>query len=215
MKKTKFAAETGSSEVASPRVSKRARDARAEGSTPPKAARSAMSEESTAVTRVAPLPHMAMPRIGQAGSARSAKPRKGEVPAIGAEVRQTHLAFKTSLHEKLRARNVTSAQWAFFRILWNEDGINQKDLAQRVGVRSATAVPAISILARNGYVRRVRSSRDRRNVYVYLTEAGRQLAFDLIPFATANNKRALKGIAPTDVKRLMEMLWTIQQNLAY
>ncbi len=154
-----------------------------------------------------------MPRIGQPRPDQAPPRRKGEVPAIGAEVRQTYLAFKGALHDKIRAHNVTSAQWSFIRVLWNEDGINQKDLAARVGVRSATAVPAIAILERNGYVRRRRGEDDRRHIHVYLTEAGRKLAFELIPFATANNRKALKGIAAADVEHLMDLLWQIQQNL--
>ncbi|WP_343928051.1 MarR family transcriptional regulator [Pigmentiphaga daeguensis] len=139
--------------------------------------------------------------------------RASDLPPVGAEIRRTHLAFKNKLHQKLRERHVTSAQWIFLRILWNEDGLNQKDVAERVGVHQTTAVPAISILERNGYVRRERSIEDKRNVHVYLTDAGKQLAHELIPFAIEVNQASLAGISREETDKLMELLLKIQRNL--
>jgi DNA-binding MarR family transcriptional regulator len=106
-----------------------------------------------------------------------------------------------------------AAQWAFLRILWNEDGLNQKDVASRVGVHQTTAVRAIRILERNGYVRRERSSEDKRNVFVYLTDAGKLLAHELIPFASKINQKSLTGISPEEAEHLMALLLKIQRNL--
>jgi DNA-binding MarR family transcriptional regulator len=159
------------------------------------------------------LPFMELPYVSRAKDAKSGTKSAERQHPVGGEIRQTHLAFKNLLHQKLRARNVTSAQWAFLRILWNEDGLNQKDVARRVGVHQTTAVPAISILERNGYVRRERSSEDKRNVFVYLTDAGKLLAHELIPFASEINQNSLAGISPEDADKLMELLLKIQRNL--
>src|SRR4051812_37027274 len=147
---------------------------------------------------------------------RSRKPgttSRSAVPPIGGEIRETHLLFRKLMQEKLRARHVTAAQWAFLRILWNEDGLNQKELAERVGVHQTTTVPAIAILERNGYVRRVRNSADRRNVMIYVTDAGRRLAHELIPYATENNRKALAGFEREEIDTLMGLLLRVQQNL--
>ena len=119
-------------------------------------------------------PFMELPQLSRAPGS----PRTGGAPPIGAEIRETHLLFKKLLHQRLRERRVTSAQWAFPRILWNEDGLKQTDLAERVGVHQTTTVPAVTILERNGYVR---STSDRRRMMIHVTDAGRRLALDLIP----------------------------------
>jgi DNA-binding MarR family transcriptional regulator len=158
---------------------------------------------------LSPLPFMELPQRSRKPGA----PVRDATPPIGAEIRETHLLFRKLMHEKLRTRHVTAAQWAFLRILWNEDGLNQKDLAERVGVHQTTTVPAIAILERNGYVKRVRSTEDRRNVMIFVTDAGRHLAHELIPYATASNRRALEGFARDEIDTLMALLLRVQQNL--
>jgi DNA-binding MarR family transcriptional regulator len=80
-------------------------------------------------------------------------------------------------------------------------------------VHQTTAVPAISILERNGYVGRERSSEDKRNVFVYLTDAGKLLAHELIPVASEINQKSLTGISPEEADQLMALLLKIQRNL--
>ena len=160
-------------------------------------------------TRPDAPPFMELPQLSRKPGAA----RRNATPPIGGEIRETHLLFRKAMHEKLRERRVTSAQWAFLRILWNEDGINQKELAERVGVHQTTTVPAIAILERNGYIRRERSTDDRRNVMIHVTDAGRRLAHELIPFATAHNRKALAGFTREDVDTLMALLLRVQTNL--
>jgi len=160
-----------------------------------------------------PLPFMKLPHAQRGAAKPSDEASRGAAHPVGAEIRCTHLLFKSALHQRLRAHNLTSAQWAFFRILWNEDGINQKDLAGRLGIHPTTAVPALTILERNGYVRRERNGQDRRNVYIYLTEAGKDLSFELVPYATEMNERSLLGLSPQDADQLMALLWKVQENL--
>lgn len=146
----------------------------------------------------------------------STKPTKTSLQQqypVGVVIRQTNLAFRNALNERLKEKKVTPAQWVFLRILWNEDALNQKDLAQRVGVQQSTAVPAITILERNGYVRRERSDKDKRNVTVRLTEQGQLLAKQLIPVALEQNRKALEGVSNEDADKLMELLLKIQTNL--
>lgn len=158
------------------------------------------------------LPFMALP-LGQRGNEEADAASDAAPYPVGAEIRYTHLLFKTALQQRFRAHNVTSAQWAFLRILWNEDGINQKDLASRLGVHATTTVPALAILERNGFVRRERHDRDKRNMLIYLTDAGKQLAFELVPYAAEMNERSLAGLSGKDAKKLMDLLWKVQENL--
>ncbi|VCU70773.1 HTH-type transcriptional regulator MgrA [Pigmentiphaga humi] len=159
------------------------------------------------------LPYMSLPRAQRDPKAGSDIASLYPSHPVGAEIRLTHLLFKSALHQRFRTHKVTSAQWAFLRILWNEDGITQKDLAARLGIHATTAVPALAIMERNGYVRRERNGADKRNVYVYLTEAGKALAFDLVPYAAEMNERSLKGISSKDAEKLMKLLWQVQANL--
>lgn len=158
------------------------------------------------------VPFMSLPKA-QRNPAKQNDAAEAPAHPVGAEIRLTHLLFKSALHHRFRHHKVTSAQWAYFRILWNEDGITQKDLAARLGIHATTAVPALAILERNGFVRRERNGQDKRNVFVYLTDAGKALAFDLVPYAAEMNARSLKGLSAEDADRLMKLLWLVQANL--
>lgn len=133
--------------------------------------------------------------------------------SIGAAVRETYLAFKSTLHDKLRSHQITSAQWLFLRVLWVEDGLGQKELAQRVRVHPTTTVAAVDVLEKHGYLQRRRSEIDRRQINVFLTDKGHALASELLPFAAEVNRRASKGITQKDMQVLMQLLSRLRANL--
>lgn len=59
--------------------------------------------------------------------------------------------------------------------LWEEDNITVKDLGSRLFLDSGTLTPLLKKLESQGYVKRVRSSSDERNVVIQLTDEGKQL----------------------------------------
>ena len=65
--------------------------------------------------------------------------------------------------------------WYFLRVLWQQDGISQRELSQRVGMMEPTTASALNNMERKGFVRRLRNRTDRRVVNVFLTERGRAL----------------------------------------
>ena len=48
---------------------------------------------------------------------------------------------------------------------------------------------------------------------IHVTDAGRRLAHELIPFATDHNRKALAGLTRDDLETLMALLLRVQQNL--
>src|SRR5439155_10440134 len=77
--------------------------------------------------------------------------------------------FSRALEKRTAPRGVSSGQWRFLGVLWNEDGITQRELSRRVGMRGPTTVTALKSLERSGFVRRAPSEEDRRKVHVHLT----------------------------------------------
>ena len=72
--------------------------------------------------------------------------------------------------------------WYFLRALWEEDGLSQRELSERAGSTAPAAVEQLRNMERRGYIRRERSSTDKRKVNVYLTDSGRELK-RLLPYA--------------------------------
>ncbi|MGB8451234.1 MAG: MarR family transcriptional regulator [Anaerocolumna sp.] len=59
--------------------------------------------------------------------------------------------------------------------LWEEDAVTVKDLGSRLYLDSGTLTPLLKKLEIQGYIERIRSTSDERNVVIKLTKNGREL----------------------------------------
>jgi DNA-binding MarR family transcriptional regulator len=88
-----------------------------------------------------------------------------------------------ALQARLAAHGVSFGHWTFLRILWERDGLTQRELSDQAGVMEPTTGAAIRAMEKLGYVARRRNPRNRKNVYVHLTRKGRALKAKLVPLA--------------------------------
>jgi DNA-binding MarR family transcriptional regulator len=133
--------------------------------------------------------------------------------SVGYLLRDTYRAFTKVLQSRIAAQGVTLGQWYFLRVLWDEDGLTQRELSQRVGMMEPTTVTALNGMEKRGYVKRVRNTDDKRKVNIYLTDRGRALRNTLLPHAIDVNIRAVAGVSPDDVETLRRTLNAMKFNL--
>lgn len=122
--------------------------------------------------------------------------------------------FARAMEKRTQAHGVGAGQWPFLRVLWAEDGLTQRELSQRVGMRAPTTAKALQTLERNGLIRRAPSRMDRRKVHIFLTAGGRALKDELMPYVEEVNALATQGIETEDVERLRRLLAAVAANLA-
>jgi MarR family transcriptional regulator, organic hydroperoxide resistance regulator len=134
--------------------------------------------------------------------------------SAGFLVRDTHLQFARALRGRLQPHKVTPGQWFFLRALWEEEGLSQRELSRRVGTTEPTTVSALRLLERNGVIRRQRNATDRRTINIFLTDAGRALKQDLLPYALEVNTVATAGLSTEEIDQLHAILSKIRDNLA-
>lgn len=113
----------------------------------------------------------------------------------------------------MSAHGVSIGHWFFLRVLWDEDGLTQRELSQRVGMMEPTTVTALNGMERRGLVQRVRNPHDRRKVNIFLTPKGRILRDTLLPAATEIQHLALRGVDPADLDRAYQVLEQVLENL--
>jgi DNA-binding MarR family transcriptional regulator len=133
--------------------------------------------------------------------------------SVGYLVRETHRAFSRSLQARIGPAGVNIGMWFFLRALWEEDGISQRALSQRVRMMEPTTVAALRKMERAGIVKRVRNEADRRIVNVFLTPHGRALRDELLPRAAAVNAVARRGVTQGEIDTLRAILEKIRANL--
>lgn len=133
--------------------------------------------------------------------------------AIGYLVTYAQKLLHRGLGEGLQKYGVTVAQWAVLVVLWETDGLTQKELSERVAVETPTLSRTIDRMERDGLVTRERSATDRRQVHVRLTAYGAGLWRELVPEAEANQERALRGISDEEEEVLRGLLKRVIANM--
>lgn len=129
-------------------------------------------------------------------------------------VKDSTRALVRALQMRLAEHGVSFGHWTFLRILWEGDGLTQRELSEQAGVMEPTTFAALKAMEKRGYIGRQQRSGDRKKVYIVLTPAGRALRKHLVPLAEAVNKVAVRGIKPADIAIARTVLLAIIENMA-
>jgi MarR family transcriptional regulator, organic hydroperoxide resistance regulator len=143
-------------------------------------------------------------------------PRAVEFPprlSSGYVVRDAHRAFQRLLERRIAPYGVSRGQWYFLRVLWNTDGLSQRELSARVGMMEPTTVIALRSMEKAGLITRERSGDDRRKVRVLLTAKAKRLRNELLTVARAITDAAEEGIAARDLTVFRRVIARMTANL--
>ena len=129
-------------------------------------------------------------------------------------IREATRLLVRSLQTRLQSHDVSFGHWAFLRILWEQDGLSQRQLSEAAGVMEPTTHAALHAMEQRGYIERRRQTGDLRNQHVYLTASGRRLKRLLVPLAIEVNEVAVQALPREDLATTRRVLHAIIVNLA-
>ncbi|MGE0735372.1 MAG: MarR family winged helix-turn-helix transcriptional regulator [Alphaproteobacteria bacterium] len=156
------------------------------------------------------------PRRGQAKGNGQSREKRVEFPAelsAGYLVRDAHRAFQHVLEKRIAPFGVTRGQWYFLRVLWDEDGLSQRELSTRVGMMEPTTVIALNSMAKAGLIDRVRSAEDKRKTHVWLTAKAQKLRNTLLPVARGITEEASEGVPREELATFRKVIARMTANL--
>ena len=133
--------------------------------------------------------------------------------SLGYLVRDANRAFQRLLERRISPHGVTRGQWYFLRVLWEEDGLSQRELSSRVGMMEPTTVIALRGMEKAGLIRRVRGTDDRRITRVHLTIKARRLRARLLQISQGVNDQGAEGIDPAELVRFRRTIARMTENL--
>jgi DNA-binding MarR family transcriptional regulator len=133
--------------------------------------------------------------------------------STGYLIRDVYRLELRALADRLAARGTVVGAWFYLRVLWNDDGITQRELGRRIGVNDATVGYALEGLKRMKLVTRQRAQSDRRKILVFLTPKGRELGKQLLPVARDINKIILSGFSVAEAAQFSQYLKRARSNL--
>lgn len=123
-------------------------------------------------------------------------------------------SFSRLLERGTLTHDVSAGQWRFLRQLWREDGITQRELSERVGMREPTTVVALKGLEKAGFITRKKTEDDRRKTFIFLTPHAKRLELILAPMNAEVHEVATRGMTDEEVETLQALMRRVIANLA-
>lgn len=124
-------------------------------------------------------------------------------------------AFIRALDMRLAESTPASyGHWTILRVLWQEDGLSQRELSARAGVTDSTTLAAVKVLEALGYIERAQLPGNKKRVHIFLTLLGRAKMRKLVPMAEEVNAIGVDGLTQEEVATARKVLLTITRNLA-
>jgi MarR family transcriptional regulator for hemolysin len=137
--------------------------------------------------------------------------------SIGFIINRTAKALIYVFDQELRNKfGITFGQWKIIIILANNnDGLSQKEIADKLGLEGPTIIPIIDKLEKDEFVKRIADKIDRRNNRIFLTEKTNSSLDSMINYALKIKEISIRNISEEDIsitKHTLEKMWQNIQN---
>ena len=134
--------------------------------------------------------------------------------SFGFAVRRAHRAFDKALQARLARHGIAPGYWYYLRVLWDDDGLTQKELSRRTGTAENTVAVMIGAMMKDGLVARTRSESDRRKWQITLTPHAQSLRAELFPYVAEVNGIAAQGVSKEERALFLDIIERMRANLA-
>lgn len=122
-----------------------------------------------------------------------------------------HMArlFARGLTARIRPLGLTTGTFPALLELWENDGLTQKDLVERLDIEQATMANTLARMERDGLIRRGRDENDGRVQRIWLTEHARALRAPAIEAAMAENAESLSALSTMEQRQFIALMQRI------
>lgn len=136
--------------------------------------------------------------------------------SMGMIIRKAQSAMHRRLFQNFRKAGleVSPEQWGIMLMLLKNDGIQQSEIAGRMGRNDSSITRIIDNLSQKGYVERRPHEADRRINLIFLTKEGKALQQKLMQAAAQTQCEAKENIVPEELEVCRKVLHQIINNLS-
>lgn len=132
---------------------------------------------------------------------------------IGVIVHRADLKLNNYYQKVVNPFDITVDQWEILVILWEKEGITQKDLAERLYKDQTNIARMLFKLEKKGFVHRVTHETDRRALRVYLTTKGRDIKDEILGPSIEAYKKTVEGLTNDEVETFRRILAVMYNNV--
>ena len=121
--------------------------------------------------------------------------------------------LKKRLEQNSRGSGLTRSQWQILAYLAQNEGINQKGLAELLEIEPITLGRIVDKLETLGLIERHPHPTDRRTWLLHLVEAARPKLEQIRELGDVTHEEALAGVSEDDRQHLLKTLQALKANL--
>ena len=121
--------------------------------------------------------------------------------------------FQKRLLNALKKASLTAGQPKVLDYLKDHDGAGQKEIAAACHIEPATLTSLLNRMEEKGMIERRMRNGNRRSLYVFLTEKGKELSDVVEREFDRAEEQALAGFSPEEREECRRMLRRICENL--
>lgn len=125
--------------------------------------------------------------------------------SAGFQVNHMARLFARGLQRRITPLGITIGQFPILLELWENDGITQKALVEKLDLEQATLAATLTRMERDGLIRRTRHPGDARSQQIWLTDRARALRDGAYRAANDQNAYALAPLTEAERARFMEL----------
>ncbi|MEP7208834.1 MAG: MarR family winged helix-turn-helix transcriptional regulator [Casimicrobiaceae bacterium] len=118
-----------------------------------------------------------------------------------------------ALQARLARHGVSYSHWTLLRILWQGDGVTQRQLAELAGITEPSTFAAVQAMASLGYVTRQKMPDNRKEIRVFVTPKGASLRAVSVAAAEEVNRIALDRLPQEDIAAARRVLLAMIEHL--
>ena len=133
--------------------------------------------------------------------------------SLGFIINRASVAVKKEFVKRLRSYDLTPEQWSILNRLGEQDGLTQKNLAERTYKDQPNTARILDKLEKKELLKRADNPEDRRAFLIFLTDKGKDLRESIIPITTQLNKDAASGLKKEEYEQLISLLGRVYENL--
>jgi len=133
--------------------------------------------------------------------------------SLGYQVNHLARLLAQALAVSIAPYGVVPGQFAQLLALFEQDGLTQRELCDRVQIEQATMAKTLQRMQRDGLVRCDPDPDDRRRIRVYLTDQARAIEHDLVAAARSVNASATNGLTKHEAATYLKLTTRLIANL--
>ncbi|MBN3527385.1 MarR family winged helix-turn-helix transcriptional regulator [Paenibacillus apiarius] len=132
---------------------------------------------------------------------------------IGVIVHRADLKLNNYYQKVVNPFDITVDQWEILVVLWEQEGITQKELAERLYKDQTNIARMLFKLEKKGFIHRVTHETDRRSLRVYLTSKGRDIKEEILEPSIEAYKKTIEGLTEEEVENFRRTLSIMYNNV--